>query len=240
MSWWKNTTTLGEIRGCRKDSTFLTLLQKRYDKFSQNGEDGIVQALFEMCHINSGWLCEFGAWDGKHLSNTRNLINSGNYNAVLIEGDSSRFQDLLRTCEENPGKVIPVNCYVGDGCKEENSLDRILSSTPIPVDFELLSIDIDSHDFLVWKSLERYRPKIVIIEINSGIDPKREDSYFGSLTYTEGGTSYLPMLRLGSEKGYTFLCHTGNMIFIRNDLLEMLEYVPHEDDFDPFMTYWWK
>lgn len=240
MSWWKNTLTLGEERNCRQDATFLTLLKRRSDSFSQNGEDGIIQALFDQCGITNGWLCEFGAWDGKHLSSTRNLLSTGNYNAVLIEGDSSRFQDLLRTCDETPGKVIPINSYVGDGHKEEDSLDTILSSTPIPADFELLSIDIDSYDYLVWKNLEKYRPKFVIIEINSGIDPRREDSYSGCPTYTEGGTSYLPMLRLGTEKGYTLLCHTGNMIFVRNDLLTKMNYVPFEDELDPFLTYWWK
>lgn len=39
-----------------------------------------------------------------------------------------------------------------------------LKQTDIPNDFELLSIDIDSYDYQVWKSLKVYKPKIVIIE----------------------------------------------------------------------------
>jgi len=30
------------------------------------------------------------------------------------------------------------------------------------------------------------------------------------------------MLKLGRAKGYTLVCHTGNMLFIRNDLLDRL------------------
>ena len=44
--------------------------------FSQNGEDGIVE---EILNRLSGSLdkicCEFGAWDGIHLSNIYNLVN---------------------------------------------------------------------------------------------------------------------------------------------------------------------
>lgn len=41
---------------------------------------------------------EFGAWDGKHLSNTFALVEQG-ARAVYIEGDEGRFQDLLETAK---------------------------------------------------------------------------------------------------------------------------------------------
>ncbi|CAN0123266.1 unnamed protein product [Heterosigma akashiwo] len=33
------------------------------------------------------WCVEFGAWDGKHLSNTWSLINEHGWSSVQIEGD---------------------------------------------------------------------------------------------------------------------------------------------------------
>jgi hypothetical protein len=54
--------------------------------------------------------------------------------------------------------------YEGEGI-----LDTILDQTDIPIDFDILSIDIDSYDFQVWKSVQTYSPKFVIIEINSSI-----------------------------------------------------------------------
>ena len=50
-------------------------------------------------------------------------------------------------------------------------MEKVLEKTKIPVDFEILSIDIDSYDLDVWETLEKYRPKIVVIEINSSIKP---------------------------------------------------------------------
>jgi len=34
---------------------------------SQNGEDGIVEELLKRLNIESGYVCEFGAWDGIHF-----------------------------------------------------------------------------------------------------------------------------------------------------------------------------
>ena len=62
---------------------------------SQNGEDGIIEEIFKRIkNISDYHCCEFGAWDGKYLSNTYNLIKNHNYNALLIEGDKKRFIEL--------------------------------------------------------------------------------------------------------------------------------------------------
>jgi hypothetical protein len=42
------------------------------------------------------WCMEFGAWDGQFLSNTCNLIENGDYSAVMIEYSRVRFLDLLQ------------------------------------------------------------------------------------------------------------------------------------------------
>jgi hypothetical protein len=50
------------------------------NKYSQNGEDGIINEIFlrlGQVNFNDFWVVEFGAWDGKHLSNTFNLIEKG-------------------------------------------------------------------------------------------------------------------------------------------------------------------
>jgi hypothetical protein len=116
-----------------------------------------------------------------------------------------------------------------------NSLDNILSRTIIPHDFELLSIDIDGFDYQVWKSLEKYQPKIVIIEINSSVEPSNEAHIHCSGMYE--GTGFQPTLELDIEKGYTFVLHTGNMIFVRNDLYEKLN-MQYSSPLENFRTDW--
>jgi len=201
------------------------------DVFSQNGEDGIVEELLKRLDINSGYVCEFGAWDGIYLSNTFNLIQKG-FKGVFIEGDKDKFQDLLKTCK-NYTNIIPINAYVD--YEGENTLDNILQKTDIPFDFELLSIDIDSFDYHVWRSLKLYRPKIVIIEINSGINTNNEEHIHTPDKYQ--GTAFRPTFNLGIEKGYKFVCHTGNMIFVRNDLFDKLN-VHYNHELENFRTIW--
>jgi hypothetical protein len=206
----------------------------QHDVYSQNGEDGIIEELLKRLNITDGWVCEFGAWDGIYLSNTFNLVKNKNFNAVYIEGDARRFEDLLTT-QKSYENITAINSYVSQDKTDHNSLDNILSRTDIPYDFELLSIDIDGFDYQVWKSLEKYQPKIVIIEINSSVNPSNETHIHNPGLYE--GTGFQPTLKLGIEKGYKFVLHTGNMFFVRNDLYEKLN-MEYSDPLENFRTYW--
>ena len=44
--------------------------ETRANTFSQAGEDGVLAEIFDRLGIAQGSFCEFGAWDGQHLSNT--------------------------------------------------------------------------------------------------------------------------------------------------------------------------
>ena len=55
-----------------------------------------MQAILNAIGERDHWCVEFGAWDGQRFSNTRNLIESYFYNAVLIEGDAERFAALKK------------------------------------------------------------------------------------------------------------------------------------------------
>ena len=83
-----------------------------------------------------------------------------------------------------------------------------------------MSIDIDSYDLDVWETLEKYRPKIVVIEINSSIEPgiiQRHD-------LKNQGNSFSATVGVGKKKGYVLVCHTGNCIFLRDDLKNKINY----------------
>jgi hypothetical protein len=92
----------------------------------------------------NGWWVEFGAWDGKHLSNTRRLIDEENYSAVLIEANSTTFQQL-EAAFAFEARVHCLRAFVGFG--KRDNLDATLATTPGPEDFDVLSIDIDGRQF---------------------------------------------------------------------------------------------
>ena len=198
--------------------------QFKYNVHSQNGEDGIIASILVRFPIStlSAWAVEFGTLDGKAHSNTLNLVKLGG-KSVMIEGDSSQTEALYNTAKEYPG-IIPIIAFVAKTAEEENSLFRLLKTTDVPEDFDVLSVDIDSYDSDVWESFVGYNPKIVVIEINSnsplGVKHRHADG-------VPGGTSFSEMLDIGIKKGYTLVCHTGNCIFVRNDLVSYLGMPQH-------------
>jgi hypothetical protein len=78
----------------------------------------------------------------------------------------------------------------------------------------IASFDTDGADYELWKAYKS-EPILVIVEINSSVDPDKD---FFSL---KDGCNFSLMNKLADEKGYTLLCHTGNCLYIRNDLAHL-------------------
>jgi len=191
--------------------------------YSENGEDGIISEILRRLEIADGsgsWCVEFGAWDGKFRSNTFAMVERG-WNAVYIEGDAQKFRDLLITAQGQP-RIVPINAFVSRSSNDVDSLDRLLERTQIPREFDVLSIDVDSYDLDIWESLNGYRPKIVVIEINSSVPPGivwRHSPNTPENTFS--ATQYVAL-----HKKYTLVCHTGNCIYVRDDLVAKIDLHP--------------
>jgi hypothetical protein len=195
-------------------------LKYRKNYYSQSGEDGIIEKIIKDLNLNQKlFICEFGAWDGKFLSNTFNLVSKKNSIALMIEGDIERYKDLEKTANLYPN-IIPVNKFVTpDG---DNTLENILEKNNFPTDFDLLSIDIDSNDLEIWESITKYKPKIVIIEINSGLLPDVRQRHNPKLGLQ--GNSFQSTLDVAKRKGYTPIVHTGNLILLRDELIDIIAF----------------
>ncbi len=191
------------------------LLQFAKDVASQNGEDGILERIFEIAPPEHRYCVEFGAWDGKYLSNCWNLIANRGWSGCLIEANEKKFADLLKTHGTND-KVACVRKFVGfDG---PDSLDNILRSVKAPQDFDLLSIDVDGTDYFIWESLAAHKPRVVIIEFNQSV-PNDVIFVQAKNSAINQGCSLLALILLGKEKGYELVCCTRcNAIFVRADL----------------------
>ncbi len=183
--------------------------------FSANGEDGIIEQLFEDLNITEGVVCEFGAWDGIDDSNTAYLWLQKEFSAILIEGMESRFNDLIKNTQAYP--VTCIQNYVQeDG---DHSIDNILDRSMVELNddnFCLMSIDIDSFDYYVFGSIKKYRPKVVIVETSSGYTPDRD------FVSRDLGCSLKSVAELGKKIGYKCVVHTGNAFFVRDDLVDLL------------------
>jgi hypothetical protein len=195
-----------------------TLLNARKNIYSQNGEDGVIELLTDFLDMKEGSFCEFGAWDGKYLSNTYNLLENKNWKGVYIE----RYNDLLKLKDQYGDKLQTINAYVDH--KGSNTLDNLLKDTFLEKNFDLLSIDVDGMDYHIWNAFLDYRPKLVIIEVNSNLRP-------GDFTISEIdtqnswiGSGFSATCRLGIQKGYYPIIHFGNVFLGDKEFLESKNY----------------
>jgi len=174
--------------------------------YSQFGEDGIIQEIFNVIGIRSKKCIEFGAWDGFHLSNTANLWTNG-WEGVLLEGDFNKYQELLVKVKEYP--CVCINAWVG--YEGPATLDSILMSNNIMSDIDFLSIDIDGEDYYVFESLTILKPRVISCEYNPTIPPwielipAKNNKYFG--------TSALSLVKLAEQKGYKLISMTDTNCF---------------------------
>lgn len=214
--------------------------------YSQNGEDGIIEALLKDLGIERGTFCEFGAGNGKDWSNTLKLIQTGNFKGIAIEPHLAMFKQL----QQNYASYSNVQIFNGMVTPTGKcSLYQWLKRGQLPLDLDILSIDIDRDDYNVWNSLVCYHPKIVIIETNPYRDPVFEElpgtvsaAYkdLDPLTTSNtpnckaGGCSFMSTIKLGMSKGYIPIAFTGNVTFIRADLCERLSSFPYFISENPY------
>ncbi|TFF23296.1 hypothetical protein E3C22_12795 [Jiella endophytica] len=197
----------------KAESTFL--LNNAKNVHSQNGEDGILGALYDLIGTKNKWCVEFGAWDGVHLSNTCDLIRSHGWYAVQIEGNGKKFETLKENFKDND-RVRQIHAMVGYE-PGVNTLEDYLATTEIPEDFDLLSIDIDGNDWYIWESVKKYRPRVVVIEFNPTVPNEVVFIQDKDMSINEG-CSLAALIKLGKEKGYELACVTKvNGIFVRSD-----------------------
>lgn len=175
-----------------------TMDRYRTNVYSQEGEDGLIDECLKRIDIKKGKCAEFGAHDGRFCSNTRLLLENG-WSGKLVEADPVLFKSLL---DNTMGMSVALHHGF---VTPENVNDRI------PWDVQVLSIDVDGIDHAIWRAYKG-QPDIVIIEINSSIQPDA----FEPVADPNRGTGYLPMVALGISKGYFLLAHKGNCIFILN------------------------
>ncbi|MBU2530358.1 MAG: FkbM family methyltransferase [Elusimicrobia bacterium] len=195
---------------------------------SQWGEDGIIQEIFKRIGTSEKNCVEFGAWNGKHLSNTWNLWYNKEWSAILIESAYDKARELAKNSISKNAKVI--NAFVRpDGA---NSLDSILERCGCRKKIDLMSIDIDENEYHIFKSIEKFLPRVVVIEYNPTFPPyvsfiQKQDQFMGS--------SARALCDLAEKKGYWLAALTDtNLIFVNKKEFEFLKIAPQrlEDIFN--------
>jgi hypothetical protein len=204
---------------------------------TQFGEMRIIRKILEIIDESNKWCVEFGAGDGIGASNSRSLIQENGYSAVLIEPEQERYS-LLDKLYKNDDNIYTLNEYVH--FEGGNTLDNLLSNTPIPINYDLLSIDIDGNDYHTWEAVEKYEPKIVCVEYNNTVPPSVEFVQAADFSVNQGA-GLLSLYNLAKQKGYELVCvQWANLFFVKEkyfskfnidintpDVMHCSEYLTH-------------
>ena len=179
---------------------------------SQWGEDGLIKHIFEVIGTRNSWCVEFGAWDGKHLSNTWTLLENRQWRGVLIEGDGDRA-GRLGAAYTHPDRHHFIHALVG--WEGPNRLDALLAQTEIPTDFDLLSIDVDGVDWHIFNGMTDYQPRVVVVEYNPTI-PNSVSFVQAADGVAFQGASLRALRDLALGKGYALIFTTeSTAVFVR-------------------------
>lgn len=206
----------------------MSVLDFKRNVNSQNGEDGVIEFIFNTMNIKNGNFIEFGAWDGKHLSNSYKLFNEG-WGGIYIEGDKNKFNKLVQNFGQVE-KITVVNSMVSFG--DSNRLDDIIErSNHYSTEFDFVSIDVDGLDYFIFKDMNKYLPKVICIEVNSGHSPLYDKEIELNVAKRNIGQSLYVISKEAEKKGYFPLCYTGNLFLIKNEYKELFkDYVKSLED----------
>lgn len=182
--------------------------------YSQNGEDGILAKIFRYIGTTNKIGVELGVSAGGSglETNTRHLANQG-WKTYWFDTE--------------PSADLPLDCEFKQVFLTKDNVVSEFESQNIPIEFDLLSIDIDGNDYHLRKELRDYKPRVCVMEYNGCFTADQEyvmpydENYQWHTWQREFGASLRSLTKQADELGYDLVyCESRgvNAFFIRRDL----------------------
>ncbi len=203
--------------GTRSQNKFVNLSEYWKIIASQSGEDGIIEHVFSKIAPRQKFCVEFGASDGRWLSNTWDLRVNKGWGCLAMDSDSDAVG--------RSSGVVKLESI------DSNNINHLFEKYSVPVDFDFLSIDIDGDDIYVFDKLdEKYRPILICGEYNPGlpnhlplaIEEGMTDKWGSkrrnpSDPYDYHGCNIHAWYQVGLRKNYKVLTTSGVNVFLIAD-----------------------
>ncbi|MGH8246542.1 MAG: hypothetical protein ACREUU_08920 [Gammaproteobacteria bacterium] len=189
--------------------------------YSQSGEDGVIAEIFRRIGVTNRYFAEFGSGDGRE-NNTLLLLVAG-WSGLWLEAHA----EFVKTANETFRREVEEKRLVArQAFVTAENIEELFRSANVPRSFDLLSIDIDRNDYWVWKAIQSYQPRAVVIEYNAVFPPgiswvvnyEPNSLWDGSSHF---GASLTALERLARDKGYSLVgCNLlgSNAFFVRSEL----------------------
>ena len=193
-----------------------------FQVYSQHGEDGIIEEIFKRLGAHTKLFVEIGVQDGLEC-NTTYLIIKG-WSGYWLDSSRESMSQINNTFRK-PILKRQLQCH--NVFITAENVQQVLRDAGIPMNFDLLSIDIDGNDYWVWKALTDYAPRVAVIEYNAMFRPNVKWVMEYNPDHSSAGTSYFgaslkSLELLGRQKGYKLVgCnfHGVNAFFVREDVV---------------------
>lgn len=200
-----------------------SLISHGFKVYSQNDEDGIIEAIFARIGDGTRQFVEIGVGNGLE-NNTAYLMQKG-WSGGWIDADPVSARYIISAFSRliHSGRLQFLESFV-----TAENIDSLLESLRAPPEFDLLSLDIDGNEWWVWNSLRAFKPRVVVVEYNAGLGPTLEWLMPYEPTFRNDGTrahgaSLAALERLARDKGYRLVgCSWAgvNAFFVREDLIK--------------------
>lgn len=203
----------------------LGLERYEFKVFSQHGEDGLLRKLFLEIGFHTKTFLEFGF--GPTENNSLRLVLKEGFGGTFIDGQKASV-DLFNHAARTLGmkRVKALNAFL-----HLDNLEAVVAGAGLPLDIDLLSIDVDGNDYWFWEKLSCVSPRMVVIEYNASLGDRLSwstpyDPQFDRLhKHASGlycGASLSALEKLGRHKGYRLVAcesHGVNAVFVRDDCM---------------------
>jgi len=199
---------------------------------SQSGQDGVIESIFQNCppFNKTPYYVEFGFNNTTGINaNTTQLKNKG-WEGLLLDGDNS-----------NPS----INLH--SHFLSSQNICEIFKKYNVPKNPEYISIDVDSTDLWLFKSLvKEYKPMLFTVEYNCNFPINEAITFIDDMDASirrarEGwarmyGASLKALNMVAQNSNYTLIAVVDKLdaFFLRNDLIGDLE-VPLLEDFTNYV-----
>jgi hypothetical protein len=196
---------------------YLTLINKYENKItSQNGEDGIIEYIFNNIGTTNKKSCEIGFHSNE--ANTLNLMKN-NWNCLFIDSNIQQVKNF-----NNIFKDKYINSSAICSSININNINDVIIKNNFINEVDFLSIDIDGNDYFILKNITCCNPRVICIEYNASFGPIISCSIpynaeRPNQTIDYWGVSYMAIVNLLSLKYNLVSVISGvNLFFIRNDI----------------------
>jgi hypothetical protein len=201
----------------------LRLAELESSLLSQNGEDGLLEAIFQVIGFQTRSVVEFGfaATEASFL----NLALAHDLEAYFMDGSPGTCR-LASALFRVMGRR---RLHVTRSFITAENINQVIAGMGLSGELDALSIDVDGNDYWIWRALEVVSPRLIVAEYNDRLGPSAAVTiaYDPSFDFTRSphefyqGASLTALVGLASEKGYRLIgCESSgtNAFFLRKDI----------------------